>query len=129
MSLTSLQELAFLLCAFYLLFRLARSIQSALASELAGIPGPFLARFSGTWSLWHQLNGRKFLAVHESFARFGSVLRAGPKTVYVSDFRLLGAVYQSKLDKVRLSDDAQRTLADSAPFGAADSRVLGLHDE
>lgn len=89
-----------MLLAIYLLFTLGRTLQVAFFSPLSAIPGPAIARLTGNWSLWHQLNGRKFLAVHEAFAEFGGVVRAAPRTVYIADYRLLGAVYQSKLDKV-----------------------------
>lgn len=105
----------------YLLFVAFRRVQQAYFSPpLSSIPtaGPLgLAKFTNKWSLWQLLHGRKFLAVHEAFQRLGSPLvRAGPSTVYISDYKLLSPVYQSKLDK---ASSILRGVRGSSTFPAA----------
>lgn len=95
-------EPALVVLGLGLLFLVAQSIRLAFfAQPLSSIPGPLLAKLTNNWALYHQLNGRKFAKVHEAFLEHGPVVRAGPTTVYIADYKLLNAVYQSKLDKVR----------------------------
>lgn len=94
-------EPALVLLGLCLLFLAAQALRLAFFTQpLSSIPGPFLAKFTNNWALYHQLNGRKFAKVHQAFLEHGPIVRAGPSTVYIADYKLLGAVYQSKLDKV-----------------------------
>ncbi|ORY81226.1 cytochrome P450 [Leucosporidium creatinivorum] len=94
-------EPALVVLGLGLLFLVAQSIRLAFfAQPLSSIPGPLLAKLTNNWALYHQLNGRKFAKVHEAFLEHGPVVRAGPTTVYIADYKLLNAVYQSKLDKI-----------------------------
>lgn len=94
-------EPALVVLGLCLLFVVAQSLRLAFfAQPLSSIPGPLLAKLTNNWALYHQLNGRKFAKVHEAFLKYGPIVRAGPTTVYIADYKLLNAVYQSKLDKV-----------------------------
>jgi hypothetical protein len=96
-------EPALVVLGLCLLFLVAQSLRLAFFSQpLSSIPGPLLAKLTNSWALYHQLNGRKFAKVHEAFTKYGPIVRAGPTTVYIADYKLLSAVYQSKLDKVSL---------------------------
>lgn len=47
------------------------------------------------------MRGNKYLRVHELFHKYGPVVRTGPSSVTLRNYRYLPAVYQGKWDKVR----------------------------
>lgn len=73
--------------------------------KLAQIPGPFVAKFSDVWRVWHACTGQttKESKLHD---KYGPLLRMGPNHVAVSDARSLSAIYGLKpvFNKVSLSN-------------------------
>jgi hypothetical protein len=74
---------------------------------LSHIPGPFLARYTDAWSLYIAWRGVRFhnkVGVQRGLqARYGDVVRTGPRSVTVFDPAAVPAIYgvRSKLDKAR----------------------------
>jgi hypothetical protein len=76
---------------------------------LSHIPGPFWARYTDLWAVHNAWNGikfsRKVQSQRELQARYGDVIRTGPRSVTVFDPAAVPVIYgvRSKLDKVRMS--------------------------
>ena len=76
---------------------------------LSHIPGPFFARYTSVWGLyaaWTCIrSGDKTSFYRGLQARYGDVIRTGPRAVTVIDPAAVPVIYgvRSKLDKVSLS--------------------------
>lgn len=55
------------------------------SKSLRRFPSPSVAGFTTLWSVWHNYNGRRYLAVHAAHQRLGSVVRIGPNSLSFSD--------------------------------------------
>ncbi|KAI1736391.1 cytochrome P450 [Xylaria scruposa] len=73
----------------YILQRLIRSVLSPLRS----VPGPFLARCSDLWYLWHVKNGRWEMQDIELHRKHGAIVRYGPNRYSISDPEALNIIY------------------------------------
>ncbi|KAI0856869.1 cytochrome P450 [Xylaria cubensis] len=73
----------------YILQRLIRSVLSPLRS----VPGPFLARCSDLWYLWHVKNGRWEVRDIELHRKHGAIVRYGPNRYSISDPEALNVIY------------------------------------
>ncbi len=79
---------------------------SSWRANLFHIPGPFLARYTDAWTLysaWRTLRrGDKIEYYNQLQARYGDVIRIGPKSVLVLDPAAVPVIYgvRAKLDKV-----------------------------
>ncbi|GAA6031253.1 hypothetical protein JCM8097_005568 [Rhodosporidiobolus ruineniae] len=78
----------------------ARLVQNLFFSPIKHVPGPTGAACTEYWALSHNLRGNKYLRVHELFEKYGPVVRTGPNTVTLRNFRYLNLVYTSKWDKI-----------------------------
>ncbi len=89
---------------FWLSFYL---VVSSWRAGLSHIPGPFWARYTDAWALyiaWKSLRFGDKVGVQRAVqARYGNVVRTGPRSVTVFDPAAVPAIYgvRSKLDKVR----------------------------
>ncbi|KAF2805108.1 cytochrome P450 [Mytilinidion resinicola] len=73
------------------------------ADPLRDFPGPFLARWSPLWMIYHSQNGdmhRTMIDLHE---RYGPVVRTGPKELSISDSGAVKLIYGAG-SKFRKSD-------------------------
>ncbi|KAI0099279.1 cytochrome P450 [Nemania sp. FL0031] len=78
-----------ILVAGYILQRLLRSLFSPLRS----VPGPFIARCSDLWYLWHVKRGHWETRNIELHRKHGAVVRYGPNRYSISDPEALNAIY------------------------------------
>ena len=63
------------------------------SDPLRSIPGPFIARFSRLWMVWHSWNGTMHRTMIECHARYGKLVRTGPNEVSVSDPSAIKKIY------------------------------------
>lgn len=62
-------------------------------NPLRNIPGPFLAKFSNLWLVYHIRQGhmhRKIIEVHE---KYGPLVRLGPHEISTADIDSLKSIY------------------------------------
>ncbi|KAI1110951.1 cytochrome P450 [Nemania sp. NC0429] len=78
-----------ILAAVYLLQRLLRSVLPPLRS----VPGPFLARCSDLWYLWHAKQGSWETVNIDLHRRYGAVVRYGPHRYSFNDPEALNTIY------------------------------------
>ena len=89
----------FFLCSYFVL--------ESRRAGLSHIPGPFWARYTDAWALytaWKILRSRNKVGAQRALqARYGDVVRTGPRSVTIFDPAAIPAIYgvRSKLDKVR----------------------------
>ncbi|PPJ54798.1 hypothetical protein CBER1_04029 [Cercospora berteroae] len=72
---------------------LASLVYSALLTPLRKIPGPPLARFTNFWIAWKSGEGRSHLLWRELHAKYGPLVRTGPKRVLFNNPELLATIY------------------------------------
>ncbi|KAF7315985.1 Cytochrome P450 [Mycena indigotica] len=73
-TLPSLDMLAFYLCGVGVVLSLWRWA----TDPLRRVPGPFLARWTPFWLMYHARKGERYLAVHELHLKYGPVVRIAP---------------------------------------------------
>lgn len=97
--------LALLGTLFFIVTIIVLGIQSKRAG-LSDVPGPWIAQYTDAWNLYatykvfHSDNKASF---HRHLqAKYGNVVRTGPKTVSIFDPAAVPVIYgvRSKLDKV-----------------------------
>lgn len=89
-----------------LLAVLGAVVLNSRRAALSHIPGPFIARYTDAWSLWlawtvkSRENPTSFY--HTLQAKYGNVVRTGPRSVTVLDPFAVPTIYgvRSKLNKV-----------------------------
>lgn len=62
-------------------------------SPLASIPGPFLARFSRLWLVFHGYKGDLHVALSEVHDRYGDTVRVGPDEVVTTNLEAIKTIY------------------------------------
>lgn len=72
---------------------LASLAYSAFFTPLRKVPGPLLARFTNLWIAWKSGEGRSHLLWRELHAKYGALVRTGPKRVLFNDPELLATMY------------------------------------
>ena len=60
---------------------------------LRSVPGPFLARFSKLWLVWHVRKGKSHIQFPELHAQFGPIVRIAPNQVLVCEEDAVKTVY------------------------------------
>ncbi|GAA5887073.1 hypothetical protein JCM6882_009438 [Rhodosporidiobolus microsporus] len=93
--------LALIAAAVYTVVRLTYNLA---LSPIKHVPGPMAAASTEYWALSHNMRGNKYLRVHELFQKYGPVVRTGPNTVTLRNYRYLQLVYMSKWDKITAYD-------------------------
>ena len=99
--------LLFVYCSLFLLaVVILLLLINSWRAGLSHVPGPFLARYTDAWTLysaWRTLRrGDKVEYYNQLQARYGDVIRIGPKSVLVLDPAAVPVIYgvRAKLDKV-----------------------------
>ncbi|EXK27496.1 hypothetical protein FOXG_17521 [Fusarium oxysporum f. sp. lycopersici 4287] len=93
MSDISVQFMILGLIGAFDLVKLASLVHGCLFSTLKSIPGPFLARLTDVWYLWHLCKGHfetDNLALHREH---GPVVRYGPRRYSINDPAAVKAIY------------------------------------
>ncbi|GJN88360.1 hypothetical protein Rhopal_001325-T1 [Rhodotorula paludigena] len=85
-------------------YTLAHLFRNFVLSPIKHVPGPMPAAATEWWALSHNMRGNKYLRVHELFDKYGPVVRTGPSSVTLRNYRYLPAVYQGKWDKIAAYD-------------------------
>lgn len=49
--------------------------------RLRGIPGPIGAKISKLWHVWHVLDSKQYLLLHELYRRYGDIVRTGKSKI------------------------------------------------
>ncbi|KAL8769064.1 MAG: hypothetical protein Q9209_004850 [Squamulea sp. 1 TL-2023] len=63
---------------------------------LAKVPGPWIARFTTFWQIYHSYIGDEIFLIQELHRRYGKVVRIGPKLIDIADGAALGPIYVDK---------------------------------
>ena len=92
MTTTILRAIALLLIALIISYLIA-SLRVALRSGLRGLPGPFLARFSGLYRLSLVHAGKAPFEYRKVHQKYGAIVRVGPNHVSVSDPAAIPQIY------------------------------------
>jgi hypothetical protein len=74
-----------------------------LLDPLRNVPGPFLARFSRLWMVYHARKGDMHTTMIALHKKHGKLVRTGPSEVSISDTAALKAIYGAG-SKFRKSD-------------------------
>jgi hypothetical protein len=64
--------------------------------RLAAIPGPFLAKFTDYWKVYHLLKGDYGETLYWWHQHYGPMIRTGPRHISVGDPNEVPRVYQIK---------------------------------
>ncbi|KAL8863147.1 MAG: hypothetical protein Q9178_000522 [Gyalolechia marmorata] len=71
---------------------------------LAKIPGPFLAKFTSLWHVYHTYRGHDSTLVRELHRQQGKIVRIGPNTVDIADGAALHPIYVDKGGFMKTAD-------------------------
>ncbi|KAK4443778.1 cytochrome P450 [Podospora aff. communis PSN243] len=71
---------------------------SYISSPLRKYPGPFLARFTNLWRLFHVTRGSFHLVIDELHKKYGPIVRIGPNVIDVDYPELIKTVFNIKGD-------------------------------
>jgi len=74
-----------------------------LRSPLKKLPGPYLAQFTDVWRLWNHYTQTHIETQQALHAKYGNVVRIGPKTVSVTDPELIKTIYSTRGTFVKVS--------------------------
>jgi hypothetical protein len=99
-------QFLYLLCFLWASALLYTAIYSHTRG-LSGIPGPWIARYTNAWRVYHAARGGQGLAFwRKQHEKYGDVIRIGPKTVSVLDAEAIPVIYglKAKLAKVSWDD-------------------------
>ena len=94
-------EIYLVLCcaAAFFCVHLARNFFSRSASA---IPGPFLARFSNLWRLYHTWRGDSEQTLYNLHCKYGDAVRIGPQVVSISNPEAIEKIYGLKTDFIKV---------------------------
>ncbi|KAF4549612.1 Cytochrome P450-like protein 13 [Elsinoe fawcettii] len=70
-------------------------VWTILSSPLHHIPGPFVAKFSDIWRLFHTWRGQPDVILNKMHERYGSAVRVGPNCISLSDPALIRTVFST----------------------------------
>lgn len=99
-------QIAVFLIAGSLLWLVAAALFNSKRAGLSHIPGPFIARYTNLWAVYvawkTEKDGNRASFNRKLQARYGDVVRTGPRSVSVMDPAAIPVIYgvRSKLDKV-----------------------------
>jgi hypothetical protein len=69
------------------------TIHVCYRKDLRNIPGPFLARFTNLYRLWHTVFSETTEFIPSLHRRYGRFVRYGPNMVLVGDPEAIGEIY------------------------------------
>jgi hypothetical protein len=78
-------SLVTLIPAFFAVWFVGLLLYRWLLHPLAGIPGPFLAQFTGHWRNWHYLRGEWHDVILDIHQKYGRVVRIVPNELSLVD--------------------------------------------
>ena len=91
-----------------------RLLSDAFAPGLKDIPGPWLARFTDLWKLLQARDGTAMTGMRAAQARYGDVVRIGPRDVLVSEPGAIEQVFGVKANWPKVSP--RRGKGQRAPY-------------
>ena len=62
-------------------------------NPLRNVPGPFWAKFSNAWLVWHTQQGSMHRVVMDAHAKYGPLVRLGPYEISTGDIDSLKVIY------------------------------------
>jgi hypothetical protein len=68
---------------------------SYLRNPLRNVPGPFWAKFSNLWLVYHTRQGRMHRKIIEVHEKYGPLVRLGPHEISTADIDSLRTIYGS----------------------------------
>ncbi|KAL8920142.1 MAG: hypothetical protein Q9172_004624 [Xanthocarpia lactea] len=71
---------------------------------LAKIPGPFIAKFTSLWHVYHNYRGNDSTLIRELHRQQGKIVRIGPNAVDIADGAALQPIYVDKGGFMKTSD-------------------------
>lgn len=80
----------------FALYQLGLVVYRAFYHPLAAVPGPFLAKCSPLWQLYHAFRGDECSAIRRLHEKHGSVVRVAPNEVDLSDGAAIAEIYSAK---------------------------------
>ena len=89
---TSLSTTVFLLLTLPILALL----HQAFLSPLAKVPGPLICRFTPLWIWYHSYLGHEARLLTSLHAKYGPIVRIGPRECIISDGAALNAIYAER---------------------------------
>ncbi|KAJ2981767.1 hypothetical protein NQ176_g1826 [Zarea fungicola] len=72
------------------------TIWVGVRSPLRKIPGPVVARISGLWLIYQDLQGRRSNVIHRLHLKYGPVVRIGPRQVSFSSAEAVRDIYGAR---------------------------------
>jgi hypothetical protein len=86
-----------------LAWQVIQHLGQAFRSDLRGIPGPLIARFTAYWRPWVLLGGQAPEVYYDLHRKYGPLVRTAPGVVSISDPAAVPKIYGigSKFHKVR----------------------------
>ncbi|ETN39028.1 uncharacterized protein HMPREF1541_07070 [Cyphellophora europaea CBS 101466] len=97
------QHIALLAIAILLVYLTSTAVYRSFFHPLARYPGPFLAKLTPWWDVYHAYKGDKHLLFHRLHEQYGDFVRYGPNTVSINNPAALKAIYGHRAN-VRKSD-------------------------
>jgi hypothetical protein len=81
----------------------ASLLYRAFGSDLRGVPGPWVAKFSPIWRVWFVRNGNAHEGYRSLHEKYGPMVRTAPNVIDISDPAVIPTIYgiSSKFLKVR----------------------------
>ncbi|THU80148.1 cytochrome P450 [Dendrothele bispora CBS 962.96] len=64
------------------------------------IPGPFVAKFTNLWEVYHARLGQRYMAVHKAHQRYGPIIRLAPNHISIADFAAIPILHGSGLQSL-----------------------------
>ncbi|KAL8946699.1 MAG: hypothetical protein Q9222_006942 [Ikaeria aurantiellina] len=92
----NLQTLPALSLVAFLLVCVALWARNAFFHPLARIPGPFWAKFTSIWHIYHSWKGDECTLIQEYHKKYGKFVRLGPNNIDIADGAALGPIYVDK---------------------------------
>lgn len=118
MALASLMSAAALLIVLFLLVKSVLSTLKAIRSPLRDIPGPWYAPLTTIHLKWGFSTGEIWKTVEKAHSRYGSIVRLGPRQIWVSDKDALKQILvKVDLPKVAMYSEISRDKLSPGLFG------------
>lgn len=97
------QHVVILAVAILFVYLASIAVYNLFFHPLAKYPGPFIAKLTSWWDVYHAYKGDKHLLFHRLHEQYGDYVRYGPNTLSVNNPVALKAIYGHRAN-VRKSD-------------------------